>query len=93
MLKQQVGFAVRAREFYSLFLEAGAKGGGNPGKSGARAFNRRTGKPKRARGVYTARVLEPRPFLDRVMARELPTIQRRVREALTGALKWRDTKK
>ena len=37
VFKSGEGFAVRARAFYSLFLEAGAKGGGNPG---ARAASR-----------------------------------------------------
>lgn len=91
VLKQTVGFAVRAREYYALFLEAGAKGGGNPGARGA-AVNARTGARKRARGIYTRRVLEPRPFLDKVMAQEAPNIERRVREALTKALKWKETK-
>lgn len=90
VLKQSVGFAVRAREFYALFLEAGAKGGGNPGRRGV--MNPRTGRAKRARGVYTNRVLEPRPFLDRVMQQEEPNIERRVRDALTKALKWKQTK-
>lgn len=92
VLKQTTGFAVRAREFYALFLEAGAQGGGNPGTRAARAINPRTGRPKRARGVYTSRVLEPRPFLDRVMQQEEPNIERRVRDALTKALKWKQTK-
>ena len=91
VLKQTTGFAVRAREYYALFLEAGAKGGGNPGARGA-GVNQRTGRRKRARGIYTRRVLEPRPFLDKVMAQEAPNIERRVREALTKALKWKETK-
>ena len=33
VFKSGEGFAVRARQFYALFLEAGAKGGGNPGAS------------------------------------------------------------
>ena len=85
------GFAVRARQFYALFLEAGARGGGNPGSRGAR-INARTGLRKRARGVYTNRVLEPRPFLDRVMTQEAPELNRRVRKALEQALTWKETK-
>jgi hypothetical protein len=91
VLKRTTGFAVRAREFYALFLEAGAKGGGNPGRRAAR-LNPRTGRAKRARGMFTKRVLEPRPFLDRVMAQEEPNIERRVRQALTQAMKWKQTK-
>lgn len=92
VLKRTTGFAVRARQFYALFLEAGARGGGNPGARGG-GINMRTHRRQRARGVYTRRVLEPRPFLDRVMAQEAPTIERRVRQALTEALKWRETTK
>ncbi len=91
VLKQTTGFAVRAREFYALFLEAGAKGGGNPGTRGG-FLNPRTGRRKRAKGIYTQRVLEPRPFLDLVMAQEAPNIERRVRQALTQAMKWKQTK-
>ena len=91
VLKATTGFAVRAREFYALFLEAGAQGGGNPGTRGG-FLNPRTNRRKRARGVYTKRVLEPRPFLDRVMVQEHVNIERRVREALTNALKWKQTK-
>lgn len=91
VLKRTTGFAVRAREFYALFLEAGAKGGGNPGTRGG-FLNPRTGRRKRAKGIYTKRVMEPRPFLDLVMAREAPNIERRVRAALTQAMKWKQTK-
>jgi hypothetical protein len=87
VLKRTVGFAVRARAFYALMLESGARGGGNPGTRGVR----RTGQRRRARGIYTQRVMEARPFLDRVMAREAPDIDRRVRLALSQALKWKET--
>lgn len=89
VFKEGAGFAVRARQFYALFLEAGAKGGGNPGGN---RISDRSGRRKRARGVYTSRVLEPRPFLDRVIAQEAGNLDRRVRQALEGALKWRETK-
>lgn len=83
------GFAVRARAFYALFLESGARGGGNPyGGKGAPPGRRR-----RARGQYTTRVLEPRPFLDRVMAQEEPELTRRVHLALDKALTWKETKR
>jgi hypothetical protein len=84
------GFAVRARQYYALFLEAGAHGGGNPGTK--MPINRRTGRRVRAKGVYTKRVLEPRPFLDRVMDQEHTEIDRRVRLALSKALTWKQTK-
>lgn len=86
------GFAVRARQFYALFLEGGAKGGGNPGSRAVKPINRRTGRFMRAKGVYTRRVLEPRPFLDRVMTEQRAELERRVRMALEHALTWRETK-
>ena len=84
------GFAVRERAFYALFLEVGAQGGGNPGGKGT--VNPRTGRRKRATGVYTARKLEPRPSLDVVMAKEAQELERRVGEALTKGLTWKQTK-
>jgi hypothetical protein len=84
------GFAVRERAFYALFLEAGATGGGNPGRGRQRqrAWTRR----HRARAT-TRRVLAPRPHLDRVMQQEEPNLQRRVRQALAEGLRWRETKR
>ena len=81
---------MRARAFYALFLETGAHGGGNPGKGAP--INRRTGRRMRARGTYTSRVLEPRPFLDRVMMEQAPDLDRRVRKALERGLTWKETK-
>ena len=92
--KSGEGFAVRARAFYALFLEAGAKGGGNPfgGRPAASAEWRARSKRHRARGRYTIRTLEPRPFLDRVMQQEEANITRRVRLALDQGLSWKQTK-
>lgn len=92
VFKSGEGFAVRARQFYALFLEAGARGGGNPGGRAVQKVNRRTGRRMRAKGVYTSRVLEPRPFLDTVMTQEAPELNRRVRLALENALTWKQTK-
>lgn len=94
VFKSAEGFAVRARQFYALFLETGARGGGNPygsrGKSAAPKGRR--GGYRRAKGRYTNRVLEPRPFLDKVMTQEAPELDRRVRRALSEALTWKATK-
>lgn len=92
--KSGEGFAVRARAFYALFLEAGAKGGGNPfgGRPAASAEWRARSKRKRARGRYTIRTLEPRPFLDRVMAEQEADLKRRVRLAIDQGLTWKQTK-
>jgi hypothetical protein len=96
VFKSGEGFAVRARDFYALFLEVGARGGGNPGKNAKAPINRRTGRRMRAktdtRWGYTRRILEPRPFLDVVMAQQAPELDRRVREALRLGLKWKQTK-
>lgn len=92
VFKSGEGFAVRARQFYALFLETGAHGGGNPGARAVKPVNRRTGRHMRAKGVYTRRVLEPRPFLDRVMKEQASELDRRVRKALENALTWKETK-
>lgn len=94
VFKSGEGFAVRARQFYALFLEGGARGGGNPfgGRSAASAAWRAQSRRRRARGRYTTRVLEPRPFLDRVMKEQAPEIMRRTRDAMTKALTWKQTK-
>lgn len=89
--KDDGGFAVRERAFYSLFLEAGAKGGGNPGPR-ATARQRAQARRHRARSVFTARVLEPRPHLDRVMNEEQQNLDRRITTAFQQGLKWRETK-
>lgn len=89
------GFAVRARAFYALFLETGARGGGNPygGRSRAAAQARATGRRRRSgRGRYQTRVLEPRPFLDRVMDEQASELERRTRDALGKGLTWKQTK-
>lgn len=85
------GFAVRERIFYSLFLERGARGGGNPGQKG-RVRNPRTGRFKRARSAYTTRVLAPRPALDRVMEQQQGELERRVGTALRQGMTWKQTK-
>lgn len=70
--KSGEGVAVRARAFYALFLERGAKGGGGRKKAGR---NRR-GKPT------TARVLLPRPFLTKALDSRADSISRRIRAAI-----------
>lgn len=85
------GFAVRERQFYALFLESGAQGGGNPGKR-ATPKQRAHARRHRARSVYTRRVLAPRPHLDRVMEQEHASLDARVRKAFEQGLTWRQTK-
>lgn len=88
--KNAEGFAVRERQFYSLFLEAGARGGGNFGKRATGAKARAQARRHRAR-ANSRRVLSPRPHLDRVMQQEAKNLDRRVEKALTDGLKWRQT--
>lgn len=80
------GFSVRERAFYALMLEAGAQGGGNPGKGAPRRGR------SRRRSTYTTRVLDPRPSLDRVMAQEEKNLDQRVRKAFEQGLTWRQTR-
>ena len=84
--KSGEGVVVRFSAFYARYLEDGAKGGGNTGKNNKAglAINPRTGKLKRARGVYTARVLEkrPRPFLSTALNERRGSIDRRVKAAV-----------
>jgi hypothetical protein len=91
--KNGEGFAVRERAFYALFLEAGARGGGNPygGRGRPSAAGVRSRK-HRGRGRYMTRVLAPRPHLDRVMAEQEPQLEKRVRTALGQGVTWRQTK-
>jgi hypothetical protein len=87
------GFAVRERAFYALFLEAGARGGGNPyGARGRPAAATVRLRKHRARGRYTTRVLLPRPHLDRVMKEQEPALEKRVETALYQGMTWRQTK-
>jgi hypothetical protein len=86
------GFAVRERIFYALWQETGASGGGNPGKRALLPINRRTGKRKRAKGVYTRRVLAPRPAIASVIASEAANLNRRVEAALLQGMTWKQTK-
>ncbi len=83
------GAAVRDAAFYALMLETGARGGGNPGTR--MPINPKTGKRKRARGVHTKRVLEPRPFLSAELAEQQQSIDTRLRAAVTEGLSWKQT--
>lgn len=91
--KSGEGFAVRARAAYATPLEAGAFGGA-PGSSKRREHRKLSAPIRKARAKLRGegRVLEPRPFLDRVMTEEAPELDRRVRKALEGALTWKETK-
>ena len=80
--KSGEGFAVRERAFYAVMLEAGSRGGG-PRRGRGRG---------RRRAAASARVLRPRPALERVMAAENARLQQRVERAFREGLKWRQTR-
>lgn len=94
--KSGEGFAVRLRQYYAIWLETGAKGGGNPfgGRPKAAAAWRALPNRRRhhAKGVYTQRVLLPRPSLDRVLNDAAANLDRRVLAALHAGLTWKQTK-
>lgn len=91
--KSGEGFAVRARAPYATPLEAGAFGGA-PGSSKRREHRKLSAPIRKARAKSRGegREMEPRPFLDLVMTREAPDLDRRVRKALEGALTWKESK-
>ena len=76
--KSGEGVAVRARVFYALFLEKGAKGGGGRSK---RSRNRR-GAP------VTARVLLARPFLETALESRASSISSRIRAAIVDDVQF-----
>ncbi len=75
--KSGEGVAVRARIFYALFLEKGAKGGGKS----KRSRNRR-GAP------VTARVLLARPFLETALDSRASSISNRIRAAIVDDVQF-----
>lgn len=83
------GFAVRERQYYSLFLEAGARGGG-PGSRLKR--NAQARRHARAIAPTGTRILEPRPHLDVVMKEQERQLQSRIRTAFDKGLSWKETK-
>jgi hypothetical protein len=87
------GFAVREREFYALFLEAGAQGGGGfRGGSSRQRYLARKRARRRGGAPTSRRILLKRPALNRVMDEEAPNLNRRIDAALKNGLKWRQTK-
>jgi hypothetical protein len=78
------GVAIRARRFYALFLEAGARGGIGSGKAGVK------GKRNTRRAVVGTREVEPRPFLSAAMD-ELSgdALGERLRDAIVRGIEFR----
>lgn len=100
VFKSGEGVAIRAREFYALFLEKGAKGGGAVRggasytvKSRVRKLQgagplRQTASSKRR----SQRILEPRPFLDAALAEKAPSIGPRIRDAIVNGIEFKRMK-
>ena len=92
--KSAEGFAVRARQFYALFLETGAFGGAAPPCRLPRAspLGRSTVRAQRAKARGERREMEPRPFSIASWGERAPELNRRVGIALQNSLTWKETK-
>jgi hypothetical protein len=98
MFKSGEGVAIRSREFYALFLEKGAKGGGNVRGGAKFTLKSRLKKRLKGEGVLrqtasskrlSTRVLEPRPFLDVALDRNQAQIGPRLRDAFVQGIAFR----
>lgn len=89
VFKSGEGVAIRSRMFYSLFLEKGAKGGGNV--RGAELKAAKSGKLRQTRATKrrSTRVLEPRPFLDAALQEKAADIGPRIRDAIINGIEFR----
>lgn len=86
------GVSIRDTAFYSLFLQQGAQGGGNPGTR--MPINPKTGKRKRAKGVMTKRVLLPHPFMTVALEQvEQSNLGQRIVDAVVGDLDFKKAKR
>lgn len=85
VFKSGEGVAIRNVKFYSLFLEAGAKGG---------AGNRKGGKGKRNKrgGLSSSRVLLPRPALSVALEQAEASLSDRIGAAINDGLTFKRAK-
>ena len=85
------GVSIRETQYYSLFLEAGAKGGAGSHIGGARGlrnvYRKRGGKNVLA-ATQGSRVLAPRPSLSRALEQRAASIGPRIAEAVDQELKF-----
>ena len=81
--KSGEGVAIRDRQFYALFLEEGAKGGGRQGGKGVRN--------KRGKAM-TARILQPRPFLSTALESRQESVGQRIRDSIVQDIAFRRVK-
>lgn len=82
VFKNGEGVAVRARAFYAVMLEGGAKGGGG------RVKGRRNKRGK----VSTQRMLLPRPFLTTALSERTGSLGQRIRDAIVNDIEFRRSK-
>lgn len=85
-LKTGDGMLIKDTEFYSLFLEVGARGGVSSGIKGVKG--RRNPRKKGASPVGS-RVLEPRPFLSAALEERQASIGSRVKAAILQDVQFR----
>ena len=87
--KSGEGVAIRDSEFYALFLEKGASGGGG-GKASRNKLGAGRGKSRTA--PTTSRVLLPRPFLSKAMEMSQASLGQRIRDAVMHDIQFRRMK-
>lgn len=69
--------------FYAIMLEAGAQGGGGKGSASIGRSHKRGG----AKGKpQTKRVMAPRPFISTAAEGEMPSLQKRISQALSQSI-------
>jgi hypothetical protein len=96
------GVSIRDTEFYALFLEKGAKGGGGDTRNKANmhlagTFDWRKGKIRtknrmKKSAISQTRVLAPRPFLTTALEQRQQGIADRVRAAVVDGIKFKKLK-
>ena len=93
-----LGVAVRATEFYGLFLEAGAQGGESWGGANPAAGKTRRGKRNTydkagvRTGLVGKRVVAPRPFLSAAMAQRQSSLGSRIAAAVQDGITFQKKK-
>ena len=86
--KSGLGVTVRASEFYALFLEAGAQGGGGR-KGGRNLYNKRT---RQRLQLVGRRVVAPRPFLSAALEGRRGSLDSRIKAALDRGVAFKRVK-
>ena len=86
--KDGLGVIIRASEFYALFLEAGAQGGG--GVKGQR--NRYNSRTRQRLSLVGRRVLAPRPFLSTALDSRAASLTQRIAAAVDTGVTFKRIK-